>query len=421
MRKILKYTRADMVSKHLTTKVKYPLTVYLKITTNCMLKCNFCSQAGRKSENMILECVKRFLDELKKCGVVYIYYTGGEPLMHSNIGEILKYGYELGFKQFLVSNGYLFSKEENRILTKYLIGIGISLHGKPETHDALVGLDNCFEKVVDNLKRVKEYNDQLVININCTVTNKNNIREDIQYLSNICLDNGWKLTFARLNYIGNGLKYSYVDLNQMLKMITELNNNRISISNCIAPCTVEAKYSYLTHGCGAGQTIAAIESNGDVKICASSNVALGNLNKTSFKSIWNSRLLKKYRKLKFIPKQCKLCSSFITCKAGCKAELTGEFWNGLCDATVQNMMNAEWQTLKNNKIKLSFEYLRKERFNKYLIIGARIRLCNDEVKQILQKIDGNKTGQEIIELYNGKNDELKYLLVLMKKEKLIEI
>lgn len=39
-------------------------------------------------------------------------FTGGEPLLYYAIKEILQYGYDLGFKQVLVTNGVLFVKKK---------------------------------------------------------------------------------------------------------------------------------------------------------------------------------------------------------------------------------------------------------------------------------------------------------------------
>lgn len=127
--KMIKYVSTS-INRNMNLKtLKYPISVYLKLTTNCMLKCEFCSQAGKIIDEIKLEDAKKILDELHVLGIVYIYYTGGEPLLYYAIKEILQYGYNLGFKQVLVTNGLLFAKKEMRDLSRYLVTVGISLHG----------------------------------------------------------------------------------------------------------------------------------------------------------------------------------------------------------------------------------------------------------------------------------------------------
>ena len=86
--------------------INYPITAYLKITDSCMFKCYFCSQGECKNNHMDIKLAKKTLKELKKMGVRYITYTGGEPLLYKNIIELVKYGHNLGFTQILVSNLY---------------------------------------------------------------------------------------------------------------------------------------------------------------------------------------------------------------------------------------------------------------------------------------------------------------------------
>ncbi|MDO5557409.1 MAG: radical SAM protein [Clostridia bacterium] len=419
---MIKYEVSDINRNLKLQNIKYPTSIYLKITTECMLKCNFCSQSNSENEFMKLRDIKNVLCKLKNMGGIYIYYTGGEPLMHKDIKEVLKYGYNLGFKQFLVTNGILFSKKENRDLIKYIIGLGVSIHGKSLIHNEAVGNINCYDAIIRNLKLVKKENQDINININCTSTDYNSNEENLKYLAELCKDNEWNLSIARLNYIGAGIKYQKTNLNNMLDIVRKLNDDgyNIKISNCIAPCTIDEKNIFLTHGCGAGQTIAAIEANGDVKICASSTKTIGNIYQNSFKKIWNSNKMRKYRKMNWVSSECKVCKYFLMCKGGCKAELSGEYWKEMCDATVENINKIEWEIIKNRPISLAFEFIRRNG-REYIIIGCKIRLCNGYTKKILHQIDGKRTGNDIINLVKNNKEKAKQLLIIMKKENLIEI
>ena len=419
---MLKYGATDVNRKFDLATMQYPLSVYMKITGRCMLKCEFCSQYGSIYKDMDINDAKKFLDELKDLGVVYIYYTGGEPLMYDNLNILLKYGYELGFKQLLVTNGVLFSQKEKRDLARYLLSVGISLHGTPNIHNKLSGNINCYDKILENIKLLVEENKDVQININCTAVKENTSYDNFKFLAELCHKNDWKLTIARLNYIGNGMSYENINLNDMLEIINKLNleGYDIKISNCIAPCVIDKKYIYLAHGCGAGQSIAAIESNGDVKICASSNNVIGNLKRESFKRIWNGKNIKKFKKLGWLPLYCRECKNFLVCKGGCKAELSGNFESSFCDSSVSHMFEKEWEKIKNKKISLVYGMLRKEKSDLYTIISIPAKKCNKEAKDILTKIDGTKTGDEV--LNESKNKEkTKELLITLSIDKIISV
>ena len=423
---MLEYLPANIKKEISLRTLKYPLSVYLKLTSNCMLKCEFCSQCSQvnnKIKEFDFENAKKVLTELKSIGAKYIYYTGGEPLMYSKIEELLQFGYSLGFKQILITNGILFSDKEKRKLIKYLISMGVSIHGTQSVHDKLVGNIKCYNKLLNNLSLIQNEYKNIQINVNYTALEENTNYENIKSIAEICKINNWKLTVARLNYIGNGTKYNNIMLNDLIEIISRIKKEgyKIEISNCIAPCTVNEEYRYLTHGCGAGQSIAAIEANGDVKICASSNYVIGNIKKNNFKHIWNSNKNKEYWKLKWLPYECKVCKYILTCKGGCKAELSGVYWKEFCDASVKHEMDKIWSELENQKIELAFREIRKEKKGKYIIINFPARICNRETLKFLLEIDGNKIGAELIK--NGKNEDMqkKMLLIAMRKDKLIKI
>lgn len=419
---MLKYGAIDVNRKFDLATIKYPLSVYMKITGRCMLKCEFCSQYGSVYKDMDINDAKKFLAELRSLGVVYIYYTGGEPLIYEKLNELLKYGYELGFKQLLVTNGLLFSYKEKRDLAKYLLSIGISLHGKPDIHNRLSGNIDCYNTILNNLQLLVEENKDLQININCTAVKENTTYENFEFLAKLCAQNDWKLTIARLNYIGNGASYQNIDLNEMLGIINRLNleGYDIKVSNCIAPCIVDEKFGYLAHGCGAGQSIAAIESNGDVKICASSNNVIGNLKKETFKRIWNSKTIRKYKKLEWLPYRCRECKKFLVCKGGCKAELSGEFESKFCDSSVSYMFEKEWEKIKDKKITLLYGLIRKEKIDLYTIISIPAKKCNRETMKFLTSINGEKTGEELIKLC-ANEEKAKDLLITLSLDGIIDI
>lgn len=407
----------DLLSVNNCTGLKtlrYPMSVYIKLTAKCMLNCEFCSQATTECIEANVEDVKKILKELNKIGVIYVYYTGGEPLMYCKLKEVLQYGYSLGFKQILVTNGILLSYRRNRELSKYLVAIGISLHGKKDVHEALVGNLKCFDMTLNNIKLLKKENPNISININCTAVDINTSYENFEFLASVCKENDLRMSIARLNYIGNGCSYEYIDANIMLKIVNELNlkGYDIRISNCIATCTVDEKYKYLTHGCGAGQSIAAIESNGDVKICASSNMVLGNVLKMPFKYIWKNRSVKSFQKLNWIPIKCRECQNFYSCKGGCKAELSGNFENELCDSSVFRLFNEEWNKIKDRKIYVRYGVIRIEKIDTYIIPSIPAKKCNYTTMKFLLKINGEMTGNELIDISKNKVKAKELLIAL---------
>lgn len=423
MNRVYKYENIDTRRKINLKTLKNPIYVYIKVTSRCMLNCTFCSQSENNScVDMNVEFAKKILKELKIIGVCNIYYTGGEPLLYTYLEELLKYGYELGFNQILITNGILLEQKNIRNVLKYVTSLGVSIHGNEKIHNEL-SQNDCYKLIIDGLKYVKEEFEEISININCTMVPENTEYNNLKFLARLCEKNDWKLTVARLNYIGNGKKYAKDNLKNMIKIISQLNKEGfdIKISNCIAFCQLENEYRYLCHGCGAGYKFCAIEPNGDIKICASSNFVLGNMKNSRFEKIWKCKENKKFQKMNWLPLKCKSCNELLKCRGGCKAELSGEFWKESCDALLEENEIKIWNEIKNKKLKLKIKNVRREKNNRYILIAYPLRQCNKATLKILKIINGNYTGEDIANMRSKNYKETKELLVALKRDRIIDI
>jgi len=371
--------------------LKYPYEIYFKVTCACNYNCEFCSQNGGANFEMNFEDAKKWLKEFRERGAIKIYYTGGEPLMYSNLYKLLQYGKELKLKQIIITNGYLLKK--NSVLD-YIDGLGISLHGTATTHDNLVGVKNAHNQVVANLKWVKENYPQIGISLNYTVSELNFDYKNMKSVADISKQYNTELHIARINYIGRGEPKKIQDVNKLCEFVDNLRsqNYKVKISNCIIPCVVEKKYDYLTHGCGAGITTCAVEANGDVKICASSSLVLGNLHNDTFDTIWNNIL--KWKQDPKITLICQTCKKFLQCRGGCRSEINNDFRNQVCDALLINKMQKIWSTLKDKKLKYKYNQIIWQGED-IILPNPYPRIINKNSLKVIKLLDGKLTGIEI--------------------------
>ena len=108
--KLLQWVDRLAVMKH--EGLFLPITVDLSPTSKCNNECKFCAVKLRdKTKEISLELAKQYMKKYKDLGAVGLEFTGGgEPLMHPNIIEMIRYGDELGYKMGLITNGYFLSK-----------------------------------------------------------------------------------------------------------------------------------------------------------------------------------------------------------------------------------------------------------------------------------------------------------------------
>ncbi len=128
-----------------------PVLCNYYLTYRCNAKCSFCDIWEKPSPMIDLATAQRNLDDLKRLGVRIIDFTGGEPLLHPNLDQLLRLARDQGFLTTVTSNGLLYPKRAEK-----LAGLVDLLHfsidaATPEAHNASRGV-TCFDKVLESIE-----------------------------------------------------------------------------------------------------------------------------------------------------------------------------------------------------------------------------------------------------------------------------
>ena len=131
---------------------KYPLYISVELTNRCNFKCSHCyKEAGSDNwdyidENRIIPFLKEMINKIH--GVTL---TGGEATLHPAFSDIVQ---ELPQNSIaLLTNGSYLNKISDETLLR-LGHIQISLYGCDEEEYVMATKANCFEKVIDGIRRV---------------------------------------------------------------------------------------------------------------------------------------------------------------------------------------------------------------------------------------------------------------------------
>ena len=82
-----------------------PFLVQLVVTRKCNLACTYCNEFDQVSEPVPTEVLKRRIDKIRELGAFSVELTGGEPMLHPDIYEIIRYARTKGFvKVMMISN-----------------------------------------------------------------------------------------------------------------------------------------------------------------------------------------------------------------------------------------------------------------------------------------------------------------------------
>ena len=96
------------------SRLRYaPYHVQMVVTRRCNLSCGYCNEYDDHSPPVPLEELRRRIDHIKRLGAWAIELTGGEPLEHPDLFELVRYAKQE--KQFykvqLISNLYLWNED----------------------------------------------------------------------------------------------------------------------------------------------------------------------------------------------------------------------------------------------------------------------------------------------------------------------
>lgn len=117
----------------LSKKKQFPSSIDVNPTAQCNLACSFCWGPDHAIENALsTQEWKKTLKFFKKNGTTNVVFTGGEPLLRNDIGELTRYAKELGMRVTLSTNTLLLRKKAKEVLP-YVDEVGIPLDGS--THE----------------------------------------------------------------------------------------------------------------------------------------------------------------------------------------------------------------------------------------------------------------------------------------------
>src|SRR2546425_3510932 len=99
-----------MIAKGLLSK-NHPILVHIIPIRRCNLSCTYCNEFDDFSNPVPLDEMKKRLDLLADMGTSIITISGGEPLMHPELDEVIRHMRRRGMIAGLITNGFYLNKE----------------------------------------------------------------------------------------------------------------------------------------------------------------------------------------------------------------------------------------------------------------------------------------------------------------------
>jgi hopanoid biosynthesis associated radical SAM protein HpnH len=159
---------AYLVKQKILGRKRYPLVLMLEPLFRCNLACIGCGKIDYPDPilNQRLS-VKDCLDAVDECGAPMVAIPGGEPLIHREIGEIVK-GI-VARKKFvsLCTNALLLEKKLHLFEPSPYLFFSVHLDGLKEHHDKSVSQKGVFDIAVRAIQAAKAKG--FTVNVNATI------------------------------------------------------------------------------------------------------------------------------------------------------------------------------------------------------------------------------------------------------------
>jgi MoaA/NifB/PqqE/SkfB family radical SAM enzyme len=83
-----------------------PIVAQIIPTRRCNLSCTYCNEFDRSSDPVRVEDLRQRIDKLAELGTTIITLSGGEPLLHPDVDEIVRHIRRRGAIATIITNGY---------------------------------------------------------------------------------------------------------------------------------------------------------------------------------------------------------------------------------------------------------------------------------------------------------------------------
>ena len=263
-----------------------PRKIYVEPTNICNFRCVHCVHDGaltRKPGRLDVDLYKRRLDEIEHLSMhSKIQFTGvGEPLLHPQWDEIIRYAHDKGFFTLMNSNASLLTPENcEKMVASGLDYLHVSIDGlTKETYES-IRIGGNFEKVIENLFNLFEarhkahgYHLAVVLGIIDQKRNHKELESFIDFFS--------KLPF---HHVVSGELFNHMGTIE-----------EASIAYSDKQSLPKSEYPI----CNTPWDLLSINCDGHAVGCNydfDNRFVVGDLNEEGFLDIWNSEKMQQFRK-----------------------------------------------------------------------------------------------------------------------------
>lgn len=300
-------------------------SAYVHLTQRCNLHCVGCYSLDCNRNSLAdpsLQNVKRALEQLAKNGCELVVFSGGEPFLREDLGEIVRYAREeAGIRVIqLITNGTKVTAEALEKVKPYINGIAVSIDGYSHEQPTYIRDKGIFSSVVKAVELCRDAGIQTSLLPTVHTKNYDRMPEYVKLARELKVE----LSFSLLTC-------SPMDqaLSRWLPTAEQLQTIAMELIEIGADGTVAVNDMPIGNGldarksCEVGCKIISVGADGTVYPCHmlhDPELAMGNVFETDLAEIMEGELAQHCRSLHVDHFEgCKDCEHRYLCGGGCRA------------------------------------------------------------------------------------------------------
>src|SRR5215470_11800058 len=141
--------------------------------SRCNCRCVMCDiWRIRQTREITKQDLELHLASFRELKVKWIVFSGGEPLMHSDLGSLCRMCRAEGMRSTLLTAGLLLEKHAEMIVES-MDDVIVSIDGPPDIHDRIRAVPGAHRRLQQGIQSLRKHRPQIPISGRCTIQKLN--------------------------------------------------------------------------------------------------------------------------------------------------------------------------------------------------------------------------------------------------------
>lgn len=329
---------------------RLPVLGEIAVTYRCNNACSFCyagcGHETRKPDGpeMSLAQVRRVIRLFKnEARIPFFSFTGGEPLLRSDLEKMIRYARRLGLQVNLITNATLLDERRARALASSgLETAQVSVESSdPALHDSMCRSAGAHQRTLRGIRLLRQAGIDVQTNTTLSAPNTGEAAGMPAFLAGLGIRR-FSMNLYIPGHTESAREELFLPYTRVPKIVEAVRAEarRLGLDFSWYSPLPHCHYNPVAHGlgnksCAAMDGLLSVSPRGDVLPCSSYAEPMGNLLEQPFRDIWFSERARFFKQKLYAPEECVGCDRFLACQAACPL-----YWRAAGTAEIRNPTRA---------------------------------------------------------------------------------